>query len=135
MTDRIEESLRRPEWRPGAPITLLNGEVFQFRMPIIRVWRGPDESGTWRQFSGTDFGEEYDNTLNECESLAFERKDIFEHIFYFADRMLVMNYKDEIRNHYKHILYFTPEEPVKKVWWSIYDLARGVDPKGRISTG
>jgi hypothetical protein len=135
MSDRIEEGLRRPDWRPGAPLTLLNGEVFHFRPPTIRIWRGPDESGAWRQFVGTDFGEEFDDAINECESLTQQRQDIFEYIFYFADAMLTRNYREEIRNHYKHILYFTSEEHVKKVWWAIFDLARGIDPKERISGG
>lgn len=131
----VEESLRSPEWRPGSTLVLANGETFHFRTPTLRLWREPGPDGVWRRGVSTNFGPEFDAILNDCEELAYINKDIFEHIYYFADRMLVPNYRPEIRFHYRDILYFSDETAVKNMWWAIYDMARGLVPKGHTSTG
>jgi hypothetical protein len=135
MSTKLEESLRRPDWQPGAPLVLLNGETFHFRPPVVRLWRkyGPD--GSFAYDNRTDLGLEYDVKLRDAETLHAEKKNIFGHIYDFADTMLTRNYREEIRDHYEEILYYSHDEKVKNLWWKIYDLGRGMDPKGVISIG
>jgi hypothetical protein len=135
MTSKIEESMRRPDWQPGIPLTLLNGEEFHFRPPVVRIWRQYEPGGSFLYENRTDLGTEYDVRLNDAESLQVQGKNIFDHIYHFADSMLMRNYREELRQHYGEILYFTNEQPVVDMWWKIYDLARGMVPKGDTSIG
>lgn len=131
----IEQSLRRPDWQPGAPLPLLNGETFHFRPPIVRMWRQYEPGGTYVYRTRTDLGQEYDQRLNESERLFVENKNIYDSIYHFADAMLIRNYTEEIRGHYDEILYFSTADSVKALWGKIYDLARGIDPKEVCSIG
>lgn len=134
MSIQIEESLRRPDWQPGAQLVLLNGEPFHFRPPVIRLWRRYDKD-SFIYDNRSDLGPEYDARLKDAERLMAEGKNVFEHMYEMADVMLVRNYREEIRDHYDEILYYTHEKNVVDLWWKIYDLGRGMDPKGVTSIG
>jgi hypothetical protein len=135
MTLKIEETMRRPDWQPGIPLTLLNGEEFHFRPPVVRIWRQYEPGGEFIYQNRTDMGPIYDAKLNDAESQQVQGKNIFDHIYTFADTMLMRNYQQQLRQYYDEILYFTNEKAVVDIWWRIYDLARGMVPKGDTSIG
>lgn len=135
----IEESLRAETFAPGIPLELLNGETFQFERPVFRgIYPAFGEGGKIEQRPSIHFGADWENCINSVEDTAKTKEgNIWPYVAWLADRMLThRNYRPEIRDHYRDILYFSvSDERTKSIWYEIYNIALGIDPKGRSSAG
>jgi hypothetical protein len=137
MSDSLEVSLRAATWKAGFPVRLCNGEVFHFEPPsILGFYPTFDGTGNVGRKLTIHLGREFEECLESAEEAARQGGDVWPYVAWMADRMLThANYRPEIRDHYREILYFDPKGENKKIWFDVYDIARGVDPKGRTSDG
>lgn len=133
---KIEESLRLDTFHRDCPIVLGNGEPFHFRPPRFVSFPVVSEDGRIETGMDLNYGEEWTERYYRALEDEAAGKDMLENIFWFADTMLMRNYRPEIRRHYRILLYFNSKEPDSaRKFMQIWDLARGYDPKGLSSDG
>lgn len=137
MSEEIEQSLRSDAWAPGVAMVLSNGEAFQFERPeFVGFYPVFDQKGNISRKLTIHFGREFEDCLDSADEAARQSGDIWPYVAWMADKMLTnRNYKPDIRHHYREILSFSREDKSMKLWFAIYDIARGIDPKERTSNG
>lgn len=119
------------------PIVLGNGEPFHFRPPRIvqyPMFDGGQVILTATVNYGREFVERHEQAL--IDEVERNSDKMLEHMFYFADMMLMRNYREEVRGYYSLLLGINPNEKdtIRRLM-QIWDLARGYDPKGLASDG
>lgn len=139
MALMIERSMRLPWFAADVPIVLGNGEAFHFRPPRFVRWPEFGADGTMDHRTGFSYGPDWVDRWELCSAAVDSGdggRDITEDVMWFADQMLMRNYKEELRRHYKSILSFTIREPDCVLRYRlIWDLVLGNDPKGLTSDG
>lgn len=136
MLLKIEKSLRLDTFYEDVPIVLGNGEAFHFHPARFVYYPTVDEEGQVQIALRLNYGPEWEKKFEAVSGADAEQKDIFASICWFADRMLTSNYREEIRKYYDSLLYVNKHDSASiKRMWSIWDLARGWDPKEPISDG
>jgi hypothetical protein len=134
---KIEKSLRLPTFNEDVPITLGNGEEFHFRPPRI-VQYPRFEGGRIVLCLEVNYGQAFVDRHEAAlaDDAARDNNAMLEHMFWFADMMLLRNYSEQIRHYYSLLLGVNAYEPdaVRRLM-QIWDLARGYDPKGLSSDG
>jgi hypothetical protein len=133
----IEQSLRSEDFRPGVPIRLFDGAEWHFVGPKMLMFpQWTDGDLVFR--NGTDYGPEWDRKFLDTAA-AFEAGDFagaFGRILWFADAMLVRNYRPEVRDHYDRILRFDINDKKHiSVFLTIWTAAGPPDPKDAFSGG
>jgi hypothetical protein len=137
MSFKIEKSLRLDTFQADCPIILGNGEAFHFRPPRFLCYPTVNQDGRiLMAMGGLNYGPEW----VEHTEVALEDEDndklTFDKICWFADRMLIRNYKEEVRKYYNILLPLHAREPeTTRKFYQIWDMVRGFDPKGLTSDG
>lgn len=132
----IEKSLRLSHFQADQPIVLGNGETFQFRLPRRVIYPEISPDGQIQMARGWNVGDDWDDRIHEAELILKEDKIPVGLVVQFADRMLLRNYREEIRVYYRSLLAFHPDEPDSITrYLEILRLAGGIDPKGPMPDG
>jgi hypothetical protein len=133
---KIEKSLRLPSFQEDVPIVLGNGETFHIRPPRFVHYPEFGPGGAIGIGIGLNYGPEWADRISLAWHEDVKDDELFERIAWFADRMLIRNYKEEIRHYYPMILGLHPAEPdSRRRLMMLWDIARGYDPKGITSDG
>ena len=132
---KVEKALRLPTFSEAVPIVLGNGEAFHFRPPTFGVY--PEVSGrSVIHRIKINYGVEWETRFNEAIEREIASKNIITDVWWFADIMLLENYKPEIRTYYRKLLYFNHRQPdTVRRHLQIWDVVKGNDPKGLSSDG
>jgi hypothetical protein len=125
-----ETALRRPEFAPGVPVRLGDGQTWEMRRPRIR-WYAQRKTGKARSVATSHelgpesddiFGVFFDDTVSADWDFPSAR-------FELAIRLLEGNYSltDE---HYRELLWYEPGNPESKdMWDAISSVIAGATPK------
>jgi hypothetical protein len=134
--ESIETYLRRPDWTPGYPVRLCNGEQFHLEIPRFRS-HAEYADGKFSRVTLTQFGDEWEDHFAAVQAV-FEGTgtDYLTHLTWLLDRMLESRYIDERREYYRDIFYWDNEVGDNhEVFFDVWNLVRGVAPKKPIPDG
>ena len=133
---KIEKSLRLPNFQADTPVVLGNGETWHIRPPRFGFYPKFGGDGLIQTEIGLNYGPDWEQRLSETFEKELKDDELFESIAWFADQMLIRNYKEEIRSYYRFLLFVSKDEPdSQKRMYMLWDIARGYDPKGITSDG
>jgi hypothetical protein len=128
---KIEKSLRLPHFHEDVPIVLGNGETFHIRPPRFGFCPRVMADGAIETAFCLNYGPEWEARVAETLEKEFKDDELFTRVIWFVDRMLLRNYKEEIRAYYPYLLFLSPDEPDgKERIYALWDIARGFNPKG-----
>jgi hypothetical protein len=126
-----EKMLRRPDWKPGVPVVLGDGQTWELRKPRVRWYPERADAKIKVLASGShEFGPESDELLGvyfgDVESMTW---DFPTARFELAIRLLEANYS-VTNEHFRELLYFERDDPGnEEMWKSIGAIFAGSVPK------
>ena len=127
-----EQKLRRPDWKPGVPVKLGDGQVWELRKPRVR-WvpvRQPDGAMKTRA-TAHELGPECDQLVGVIfGDLESERFTFADARFELLCRLLTVNYHLTDKD-LQELLYLNEEEDAanKEMWINLGAVAAGRSPK------
>jgi hypothetical protein len=120
-----EPELRLPNWEPGVPFTLADGQVWQLRRPKVAVKVVFRDDGTTRNIATTSLGPEFHNAMVIFKS----DDDPLLGALLLGIAMLRANY-NLTGEQAADLLPWVPEDEANKEHWEgIIDAAVGNAPK------
>jgi hypothetical protein len=126
-----ENDRRRETFTPGVPVTLADGQAWQFPRPMI-AWRFNRRDDVVDPTICTSLGEEFDAAMKAYEeSAGDEPRNLYKVVqtaMRVAAAMLLANYRLSDQE-LSRLLFVTPDEDNMETWGEILDVARGNAPK------
>ena len=113
-----EKALRRPDWLPGVPVKLGDGQIWELRKPRIRWYPQIAGDAVTTRGSSPDLGPECDELLGvffgdfESDTIDFPSAR-----FHLAIRLLCANY-DVGNEHLRELLFVEQDDESNRGMWS-----------------